>query len=121
VINLKYIINYGKGLIIPLGTLFISPIILAILNLVGMKSYNIIILIIMIIASFIGGIKIGRMATKKGYINGLIFGFILIGILFLFSLFSKESRDISTVMYYLIILITSTVGSMIGVQKKITE
>ena len=118
---MKYIINYGMGLIYPIGALFISPIILAILNLIGMKSYNIVILVIMIISCFLGGFKIGKTSNKRGYINGLVLGSILVGILLLFSLFSKESINVSSFIYYLILIITCTVGSMLGIQKKISE
>lgn len=111
-------IKYLKGLIIPLGVIFLFPLILAILNLLSLKTNNIFILIIMAITLFISGYFIGRTASKRGYINGLGFGLIISLIMFLFSLLFKNHYSFNTLIYYTIIILASTFGSMIGIQKK---
>ena len=100
---------------------FLLPILLSLFNLMGVKSFNTIILLSMIIVSLISGLILGRNVSSKGYIHGLALGLTLIGILFLLSLFSKESLEVSSLIYYLLILVTCTLGSMLGIQKKVSE
>jgi putative membrane protein (TIGR04086 family) len=117
VIYLNLIIKYLKGLIIPLSTVIILSIILAILNLLGLRNNNIIILIIMSVTLFISGYLIGKKVNNKGYINGLILGILFISICFLLSLFFKVNYHFNIIIYYLILILCSTFGSMIGIQK----
>ncbi len=111
------LINYGKIMVIPFGVILLSPIILSILNLIGVKTYDIMILIIMVITSLITGFFVGRKSDQKGYINGIIFGLLLTLIMFILSLFFKDKYGLETIIYYLIIISSCTVGSMIGIQK----
>ncbi len=111
------LINYGKIMVIPFGVILLSPIILSILNLIGVKTYDIMILIIMVITSLITGFFVGRKSDQKGYINGIVFGLLLTLIMFILSLFFKDKYGLETIIYYLIIISSCTVGSMIGIQK----
>ncbi|MDD4188197.1 MAG: TIGR04086 family membrane protein [Bacilli bacterium] len=111
------LINLFKVLVIPLGVIFLTPIILTILNVFGLKTYDISLLIIMLITALITGIISGRKTEKNGYLNGLILGVILCLIMFIISLIFKNTYKIDTLIYYLIIIASSTVGSMIGIQK----
>jgi len=112
---MNYIINYLKVLIVPCLVIFFFPLILAILNLIGLRSFNILILIIMIITSIISGILIGKKAIKKGYIHGLIFGGILVLLMFLLGFFGSTPHNLNSLIYYLIIVIATVIGSMIGI------
>ena len=69
IILINKLINFGKVLVIPLGIIIIIPIILAILNIMGIKSYDIILLVIMIITSLISGLSMGSKITKHGYLR----------------------------------------------------
>ncbi len=111
-------INFLKVLIVPLGVVFLLPIILSILNMFGLKTYNLVLLILMSITGLISGFFIGKKAEKKGYINGLLFGLLLCFILFIISLFFRKPYTINTLLYYTIITVSSTIGSMIGIQKQ---
>lgn len=111
------LINLFKIMVIPLGVIFLAPIILTILNLFGLKTYNISLLIIMLVTAFITGIISGRKVEKNGYLNGIILGVVLSLVMFLFSLLFKNTYKIDTLIYYLIIIGGTTVGSMIGIQK----
>lgn len=118
---MNYVINYLKALIIPLSVILVAPLILAILNLMGLKTYHILVLIVMLITALISGLLVGRKLQKRGYLNGLILGIVLCFILLILGLFGKNHYGLNTFIYYLIIIIGTTFGSMIGVQKKVTD
>lgn len=112
------IIKFLKVMVIPIGFVFIFPLFLAILNLLKIKTYNIMILIFMVIVSLISGFIIGKKSNKKGYLNGLILGIVFCLFIFIFSLLFKNNYTINTFIYYLIIIVSSSIGSMFGIQKK---
>ena len=112
------LIKFLKVSVIPIGFVFLFPLVLGILNLLGIESYKIMILIFMGIISLLSGFIIGKKTDKKGYINGLILGLSLSIFFFIFSLLFKNSYKIDTLLYYLIIIVFTTFGSMIGIQKK---
>ncbi len=70
-----------------------------------------------IVSMLMGGIYIGKKSEKKGYLEGIKIGFAFILFIFLFTIISKNFA-LRAILYYLIILISSTVGAMIGIQKK---
>jgi len=74
-------------------------------------------IVTIIISSFISGYIRGYNSINKGYINGLKLSGLIILILFLFSLIVKEF-DLFDIIYYIIILLTTTFGSMVGISKK---
>ena len=83
------------------------------------KGSSIISLIAMVIIFGIIGFKFGLKAIKKGYLEGvkigssLIFLFIIINILFFHKFFHFEQ-----LLYYVVLVLASTLGSMIGISKK---
>lgn len=109
---MNYIIKYLKTLAIPFISIIIMAIFLSISNLIGFSTNKIVILIIMGIVMFISGIVLSRDFTKKKYIHGLIFG-IVSSILFLILclIFHKE-LSFNTLIYYLVIIVSSMLGSM---------
>ena len=111
------IINYLKVLIIPLGALIIIPLFLAFLNLLNVKTNNLVIIILMFIIMLISGLFIGKKVLKKGYLKGLLLGFITCLLFFLISLIFKPNYNLNSLIYYLLIIISSCFGSMIGMQK----
>ena len=119
-IYLKKLINYAKFtcifLIIELMITFLA----SLLNLLGVNSgvTTIILLICNLIPFFLlnyfNAIKIG----KKGYLEGIILGFIFLFLMFLIKLILfHNSFNISTMIYYIILVITSILGGMMGVNK----
>lgn len=115
------IIKYLKVLVIPVGLVFIFPLFLAILNLLNIKTYDVVLLIFIVIVSLISGFLIGKKSHKKGYLNGLILGVVFCLFLFIFSLLFKNNYTINTFIYYLIIIVSCSIGSMFGIQKKETN
>ena len=79
-----------------------------------MKYFKFIILILTILYS---SYKLGKESEKKGYQKGLIFGSMIIVLFMIISLITNSFK-ITNIIYYLVILIISTIGSMLGVLKK---
>lgn len=120
--NVKnYLIAIGYFLLVV--TVF--AIILTIFNyydIVTNKLFKVIKVLIPSLALFIGGYKVGNNANKKGYIEGIKLSLIVIAILFMFSYLGfNASFSISLILYYIILIISSMLGAMIGINKKITS
>ena len=118
---MRYLKNIGRTLlymfiIIIMFTLLIT--ILSYFNIFNDNITKIMKYIIPIISTFIGGIMMGNRTNKKGIIEGLRLSFIIISIFMLFSII-LSSFKLQSLIYYLIIIITTIFGSLIGVQKKI--
>ena len=120
---MRYLKNLGR----VLG--YISIIIIILTMLVTIFSYfnifndsltKIMKYIIPIISVFIGGIMMGIRANKKGIVEGARLALIIDIIFVIFSLILSSFKPQSLI-YYLIISITTIFGSMIGVQKKVQD
>ena len=116
---MKKIINKFKLYLYFLLAIVISNLALSMFNILGLRDNitKIISIIIFILFFFIAGFIKGKNVDKKGYIQGLKIGLELILILFLLSLFSF-SLNIKTIIYYMILLLSSIFGSTIGINKK---
>lgn len=88
-------------------------------NILSDKSFNILKIITTLISFIIGGIYIGKKSNRKGYLEGLKIGLIAIIIFFIISYLAFDHGiTIKSSIYYLVMLATSTIGSMIGINKK---
>ena len=88
-------------------------------NIISDKIISIIQILISIISYFIGGIIIGKRTLKKRYIEGLKLGLIFSLLLIIFNLiFLSNSFKIKYLLYYFILIFSSTLGSMICINKK---
>lgn len=116
--NLK---KYSKFLIIWTVSLMIYIFLLLTLNYTGLLKYSVIVkfnFIIIAIMSFILGVFMGKKTTKKGYLEGLKIGLIITIILFILNLIFYRSINLNTFVYYLIIVVGSIFGSMLGINLK---
>ena len=109
---MNYIINYFKSVLIPIISIIIMSIFLSISNLLGFKTNKIVILICMIIIMFTSGLSYTKNITKKKYLHGLLFGIITSLLFFLFSLLFKPNYQFNLLIYYLVLIISSTLGAM---------
>lgn len=112
------IFKYIKPLIIFLISLIIIPFILTILNLLKLETNKTFIIIISSILMFIIGIILGRKSNNKGYLKGLLFSTISILLLTILSLIFKFTLNINSLIYYIILIVSTTFGSMLGINKK---
>lgn len=117
----KYI-KYLKGLLYIFMPILFFNIILAFLyyfNIISNKSLSILNTILIILSMFIGGLYIGNKTNKRGYLEGIKIGLIAIVLLFIISYLAfDKGLSIKTLVYYFILIVSSTSGSMIGINKK---
>lgn len=115
------LINYLKFISIFLIMELAITFIMSLLNLLGVQSgiTSLILFIFNIILIFILSFINAKKKTKNGYLEGLFLGliFIFIMILIKFILFNSNF-NIATILYYLILIITSIIGGMFGINKK---
>lgn len=113
----KYLISYAYTLgIIIVGTFIIT--LLNYFNLLNSNITNTLKLIIVIVSIFVGAFLLGKKSNKKGYLEGIKYSVIFILVLIIINLIVIRNFDIKSVIYFLIIVGSSTFGSMIGISKK---
>ena len=119
---MKYIKKLGMSflyILIPILILTFVITIFSYFNLINDKVVSIFKIIIPIVSMFIGGFYIGKKSNKKGYLEGLKLGLIFSIILIIFNYLALDNSFKSKYLLFYIILIISTIlGSMIGVNKK---
>ena len=86
-------------------------------NIINFKTTNILKLITPICAFIAGGFIMGRRSEKKGWLAGLKLGVIFICFLIIFNLIIKYKLTLTSLIYYSILLISSTFGGIIGINK----
>lgn len=111
---------YLKHLGYILATSIIGTIIITALNYIGLFNNhitNIINIIITLTGIFISSYLLGKKSKSKGYIEGLKLGSLVIIILIIINIILKTFK-LPIILYYVVILLVSTLGSMIGINKK---
>ena len=104
--------------------LILLTFICSILNLIGLNYTitNLILLIFNVSAFLLLGFKNGIKSNIKGYFAGLKIGASMLLILFLINLvISQKVFSFSLLIYYLILILTSIFGGMLGKAKKKDE
>ena len=86
-------------------------------SLINIKVISILRFIYPILCLFIVSYRLGRCSFKKGYIEGLKMGGMIIFVFTVFILLFSQYQ-IKTLLYDVILLLTSTLGSMIGINRK---
>ena len=117
---MNYLKTVYKPILYTLSIIFISVFILTILSYFNILNYNLTTytkFLISIISFILGGYKIGLISTKKGYIEGIKLSIILILIMIIISIIFNTFKY-KSIIYYLILIISSSIGSMIGINKK---
>lgn len=118
---MNYLKKIGKFLL----TTFISIIALSFVltifyyfDIISNNIYNIMKMIIVIGSLFINSLLLGKNSNKYGIVEGLKLGAIFLIVMIIIKLITNSSFDIRTLIYSLIILLTSSVGAVIGINKK---
>lgn len=115
------IMKYLKGLLYIFITLLIFSLILSTLNyfdILGKNVINFLQIFTIILSMFIGGFHVGKNSSNKGYLQGLKIGGIALAILFLLNYLGfGKSFSVEIILFYLIVLISSITGSVIGINK----
>ena len=118
---MEYLKNVGKSLIYMILIIIVSTFIITILSYFNILN-NIILpilkLVIILCSTFVGGFIIGKHSKQKGWLEGMKLGLIFIVILVLFNYLGLQNKFLMVnLIYYLITLISCTLGSMIGINK----
>ncbi len=117
---MNYLKKLGMCLIYTIITLLIGILLITILNyfsLFSIKLVNIFKILILILSILIGSFKLGITSNKKGYLEGIKYGMILSFVLLILNLIFYHSFEMKNFLLYLIIIICSCLGSMIGIAR----
>lgn len=115
---LKKIINSFKYTLIIFLLLLIIITTLSYFYIISLNTTNILLLINTVISVLVGSFILGKNSKQKGYLEGIKYGLILISLFFTLNLIFYKNINISITISYLIILLSSTLGSMFGITKK---
>lgn len=122
VIILNKLKSYFKVILIGLLFMIVFAFLLSILeyfNLFYGKVSEIFMFIYMAILFFIIGFLVGKKATHKGYLEGIKISLSLIFILIVINvLFYQTGFSLERTIYYFVLILSSTMGSMIGINKQ---
>lgn len=119
---MKQIKNYSISTGITLGTILILSFIINIFNyydLIPKNIYKTILILVTALSILIGSYLLGKKTEKKGYIEGLKYSVLIIALFYIIAFLAFDKTiTISSLLYYLIIVTTSCIGAMIGINKK---
>ena len=119
---MKYLKKLAFSFIYTISSILVLTLIITILNyfnIINDKIISIFKILIPIISLFIGGYYIGKKSNNKGYLEGLKLGLIFSIFLIIFNFLAFDnSFKIKYLLFYLIIISSSILGSMIGINKR---
>lgn len=104
--------------ILSMFLLHLIPITLNYFGVISNKITNVFNIIILFVVCFLSGIVIGKKANNKGYLEGVKIGGIISGFFLLISLVLKNKFTLIKIVFYLLIIVISIIGSIIGINKK---
>lgn len=91
-------------------------------DLLNSNIYKIILILTSAISILVGSFILGKKSDNKGYLEGIKFGLITIILFFIISFLAfSQKLTISSFIYYLILVITSSIGSMFGINKRTNQ
>ncbi len=109
--------NIGISILILLvGTFLIS--LLSFFNILKGNLLTITKFLIPFLSFFIGSFQQGKESKKKGFLEGLKIGSILVFILFIFNYGIYQTLHFKNFLYYFLLLFVSLVGGMLGISRK---
>ena len=119
---MKYLKKLGFSFLYIIGSILVITFIITLLNyfnIISDKVISIFKILIPIISLFIGGFYLGKRSNSKGYLEGLKLGTLFSIFLLIFNFLAlNNSFKLKYLLFYLIIIISSILGSMIGINKR---
>jgi len=119
---MKIVIKYLKSLAWFLGSLTVLIFILTLFNyfnIIGNGSLNLFKFITTILSGFIGAFYLGKRSKNKGWLEGIKIGLIISFLLFMISYLGFDIKiGMKVIIYYLVIIGSTTLGSMFGINFK---
>lgn len=110
--------KYLKEISVLLIIIFLIPLIFSIFNLFEIEIYPLIYLVSIALITFSSGIILGINTKNNAYKKGLLLGIIFVLIMFLLSIIMKSTMSFKMISYYLIVIVSTTLGSILGIQKR---
>ncbi len=118
---MNYLKRLGKIIVTTILSIIILGFILTTLyyfDIISNNIYNIMKMVIVLLSLFINAFFLGKNSSKYGLVEGLKLGAIVLIIMFIMKIFTSSSFDIRTVIYSIIILLTTSIASVIGINRK---
>lgn len=114
----KYLISLGITLVLILIFSFFLNI-FNYFELINGNFYKIVLILTSALSIAVGAFILGEKSENKGYLEGIKFGFITSILFFIISFLAFDQKmTTSSFIYYLILIITSSVGAMFGINKR---
>ncbi len=110
--------KYLSVILVPALFFILMPLIFSLINLFDIEIKKFFYLGSIILMTLVTSIILGLNTPNKAYLKGLILGSIMSAIMFLISLLLRSNISIYTIVYYLIIIVSTMMGSIIGITKK---
>lgn len=117
---MKFIKTVGYYILFLILIIFIC----SLLNLIGINSTitNLFLFIFNVVLFLIYGFKFGIKSKEKGLIAGLKISLVLLLILIIINLILiRNIFNMTTLIYYLVLLLSGSFGGMLGINKKKEE
>ncbi len=118
---MAYLKKYGLRLLYTFIFIIIALVIMTTLyyfNIIGNGLHKVLKIVIVILSIFINSFILGKNAKERGYLEGSKLSFLVIVTFLILSLLTKQPLKVRHLLYYVIILTTSILGSMIGISRK---
>ena len=117
---MNYLKRLGKVILFTLLSIIILGLLLNTLyyfDIISNNIYNIMKMIIVLATLFINALILGKNIDKYGILEGLKLGAIFILIMIIIKIITNSTFDIRTFIYSIIIILTTSIGSIIGINK----
>lgn len=118
---MKYLKKILKGFSFSIFSILILTFIFTILNYFNIINSQIMIISKIIIPLFslaLGGYIMGKDSEKNGWIEGLKLGLIIVLLIIIGNLIFSQKIILKDLIFYIILLISSVLGGMIGINRK---
>ena len=118
---MNYLKKLGKFLLIIFSSILILGLLLNTLyyfDIVNNNIYNIMKMLIVLVTLFVSALFFGKSSLKYGIVEGLKLGAIFLLVMVILKTITNSPFDIRTIIYSIIILLTTSVGAVIGINKK---
>ena len=118
---MNYLKKLGKSLLLTLISIIFLSFLLNIVynfNIINNNIYNIMKMTIVLIVLFINAFLLGKKSIKHGIIEGLKLGALFLIMMLILKITLNSPIDIRTFIYSIIILLTTSIGAILGINKK---
>ena len=115
------IINYLKSFALTILIIFGGAIITTLLEYFTNNTQvliNVLKIITILLSIFIPTFILGRKSERKGYLEGLKYGTILIVLSLILNIIFKTKFNFDIIIYFIIMLVSAMLGSMMGINFK---